>query len=352
MRRPGRPMVEASAPVPRRQLLACQCGCAFARSIALACVRGGSTEYHGPQRLASCRGSIRNAGAARGARRVGSLGRSRHIERVERGDRGRRREVFDPVERPRHCTSALDRIDPHTPMPVDLQRRDKTLLRRVGRRLHEMSFTARRIALSSDDDVKPTRLVYRYDEVRQLRDVTAAVERARRAAAAMVAHARQTASSMDAGAAAARRAREKDAELALITRARALEESYRFAHASLTRHIEATLDAVLTVALTRLGAAIEPEVRLRIVRDELAKAAGPQPGASLHLCAADASTYCSARLTSPWPVMIDDALAPGCCRLASDHGEWSLDFDALMASLCSPAPIGTSDANASTDKAL
>lgn len=209
-----------------------------------------------------------------------------------------------------------------------------------------MSFTARRIAWSSHDDAKLTQLVYRYDEAQQLRDVTAAVDRARRAAAAMVEHARQTAKSIDARAATARQAREKDAELALIARARALEDIYRAAQASLTRHLETTLDAVLSAALPRLCAAIEPEVRLRVVRDELAKAAGPQPGATLQLCAADAHAYRSAGLTSPWPVLIDDALGPGRCRLTSDYGEWRLDFDALVASLCSAAPAGMADSNA------
>lgn len=36
---------------------------------------------------------------------------------------------------------------------------------------------------------------------------------------------------------------------------------------------------------------------------------------------------------TPWPCEADPALAPGCCRLEADSGEWRADFNAAAASL-------------------
>lgn len=207
-----------------------------------------------------------------------------------------------------------------------------------------MSFTARRITLSSEGHCPPGQHVYTCEEVARLRDVAAVVARARRAAYAMIQEARETVRRVEEQAAAARRARECDAESGLVARARALEELYRLAHASLTAQLETTLDRALDAALTHIGAVLPAQQRLLIVCEQLKLAAGPAHGARLRLCAADASAFqteCSAEYDAPsarpapaipWPTEIDDTLKQGRCVLATEHGEWALDFDALIAS--------------------
>src|SRR5581483_9100350 len=109
------------------------------------------------------------------------------------------------------------------------------------------------------------------------------------------------------------------------------EEAYRLARESLTDQLEATLDRVLAAALASIGAQLPAVQRLRIVCDQLAKVAGPVPAARLQLSAADAAASRCPGMVLPWPTEIDDTLAPGCCRLAADHGEWVLDFDTFVA---------------------
>jgi hypothetical protein len=200
-----------------------------------------------------------------------------------------------------------------------------------------LSFTGARLSLSLDGESIPHKLVYRRDEVTRLRDAAAIVDRARRAAFAMVQNARETAHAIEVRAAAARRERERDAQVGLIAQARALEESYRLAQASLTAQWEATLDRVLAAALARVGATLPSQQRLQIVCEQLARAAGPAPGARLHLRAADAAICRGAGLRLPWATEIDETLAAGHCRLMSEHGCWLLDFDTFWGALAAAA---------------
>jgi len=210
-----------------------------------------------------------------------------------------------------------------------------------------MSFIARRIALAYEGHCPPGKQVYTCEEVARLRDIAAVVARARRAACAMIEEARETARQVGEQALAARRARECDAESGLVARARALEELYRLAHASLTAQLETTLDRALDAALTHIGAALPAQQRLSIVCEQLKLAAGPARGARLRLCEADASAFrteCGAAYDAPsapparaipWPTEIDDTLKQGHCVLVTEYGEWVLDFDALIASFAS-----------------
>lgn len=200
-----------------------------------------------------------------------------------------------------------------------------------------MSFVARRITLSYAGEASPSKIVYTGEEVGRLRDVAAVVERARRVAFALIEDARDTARRVDAQATAARRARARDAESGLAVRARALEALYQLAHASLTEQLETTLDGALAASLTAIGAALPARQRLAIVCEQLKLAAGPAHAARLRLCEADAATcraaYGGPQRAIPWPTEIDDTLRPGHCVLATEHGEWALDFDTLIASL-------------------
>lgn len=203
-----------------------------------------------------------------------------------------------------------------------------------------MSFTARRISIEQGENAMLGDLVYRREDVAQLRDIATVVDRARRAAASIVKDARKTAKMRAVRSAAVRRARERDADRAFIARAMALEEAYRLAQLSLTSQLEATLDGVLAAALTRIGIELPAEQRLRVLCEQLAKAAGPMAAARLRMGPKDASVYRAADIRGQWPLQIDDALMPGDCRLTTDHGEWTLEFDALIASL---APIACSN---------
>ena len=209
-----------------------------------------------------------------------------------------------------------------------------------------MSFTGARLSLSFDGESIPQALVYRRDEVARLRDAAALVERARRAAFAIVQNARETARAIEAQAAMARREREKDAQLALVAQARALEESYRLAQASLAAQWEEMLDRVLAAALAHVGATLPSQQRLQIVCEQLAREAGPAPGARLHLCAADAAICRAAGLRLPWATEIDDTLAPGHGRLISEHEHWQLDFNTFWEALVAAAegPSRTAEA--------
>lgn len=200
-----------------------------------------------------------------------------------------------------------------------------------------MSFTGARLSLALDGESIPYALVYRRDEVVRLRDAAAIVDRARRAAFAIVQNARETARTIEARAATARRERERDAQVALVAQARALEQSYRLAQASLTAQWEERLDRVLAAALAHVGATLPPQQRLQIVCEQLAREAGPAPGACLHLCAADAAICRGAGLRLPWATEIDDTLAAGQCRLMSEHGHWLLDFDTFLGALVAAA---------------
>lgn len=206
-----------------------------------------------------------------------------------------------------------------------------------------MSFTARRIELSYGEHCPPRKQVYTCEEVARLRDIAAVVARARRAACTIIEDALGTARRVDERAAAARRARDFDAESGLVARARALEELYQLAHASLSAQLEATLDRALAAALTHIGAVLPAQQRVSIVCEQLKLAAGPTRGARLRLCQTDAFA-CHSEYGAPsgqparaipWPTEIDDALNPGRCVLATEHGEWTLDFDALIASFAS-----------------
>lgn len=196
-----------------------------------------------------------------------------------------------------------------------------------------MSFTARRITLSYGGDAPLRKRVYSRDEIGRLRDIAAVVERARRTAFAIVKDAREKARRREARVAEACRARETEAERALIVRARALEALYQVAHASLTAQLEATLDSALAGALASIGASVPAQQRLPIVCEQLKSAAGPLPGARLHLCEADAPRYRAAYRVYPWPPRIDDTLSPGQCKLTTGDGEWALDFAELIVAL-------------------
>lgn len=196
-----------------------------------------------------------------------------------------------------------------------------------------MSFTARRISLPDGQAAWPRKLVYGRDEFTALCDIAAAVDRARRAASAIVQDARKTAEMLEVRSEAANRSRVRDVEAALVVRARALEEAYRFAHAALTTQLEATLDAALAAALERIAAGVPAAERLRIVGEQLAQAAGPVSAAHLRMGPADGALYRDAQIRSPWTIQIDDALARGQCQLVTETAQWALDFDALIASL-------------------
>lgn len=196
-----------------------------------------------------------------------------------------------------------------------------------------MSFTARRISMSESPDANDGSPVFRREQVAQLCDAEAIVERARGTAFSIVRKARKTARRLDLCSAAARQASQARADREFVTRAVALEAAYRLAHGALTAQLEATLDRVLAAALAHVGAAIPAAARLRIVCEQLSKAAGSMPVAHLRLCRADEAIYRCADIGAPWPTEIDDTLEPGRCRLAGEHGEWALDFGVLMASL-------------------
>lgn len=196
-----------------------------------------------------------------------------------------------------------------------------------------MSFTARRISTSAAADADDGNPVVRRERVAQSRDAAALIERARGAAFSIVKRARKTAKRLDMRASAARRARKARADFEFVARAAALEVTYRQAQRSLTAQLERTLDHVLAEALAHVGAAVPAAQRLRIVCEQLSKAAGPVAGARLCLCPADEVAYRGAAIGAPWPIEIDTTLEPGHCRLACEDGEWVLDFDALMAAL-------------------
>lgn len=196
-----------------------------------------------------------------------------------------------------------------------------------------MSFTARRISIHDGVNASDGALVFRREQIAQWRDAAAIVERARGSAFSIVKKAHKTAKRLDIRATAVRRARKAQADLEFVTRAAALEETYRHAQRSLTAQLERTLDHVLAAALAHVGAAMPAAQRLRIVCEQLSKAAGPTPGARLYLCPADEAAYLGVDLRAPWPSEIDTTLEPGRCRLACEDGEWVLGFDALMASL-------------------
>jgi hypothetical protein len=210
-----------------------------------------------------------------------------------------------------------------------------------------MSFTARRISVSDSAYANDGRRVLRREALAQLHDAEAIVERARGAAFSIVRRARKAARHLAVRATAERHASKAQADFEFVTRAAALEAAYRQAQRSLTEQLEQTLDRVLAAALAHAGATIPAEQRLRIVCEQLSKAAGPTRGAQLGLCAADEAIYRCAGFSAPWPTKIDDTLEPGRCRLAAEHGEWVLDFDALLAALA-PAPA----ARAAGDKRL
>jgi flagellar biosynthesis/type III secretory pathway protein FliH len=190
--------------------------------------------------------------------------------------------------------------------------------------------------METERDAAPGDLVYRRGELAQWRDVAKGIDRARRAASSIVKDARKAAKMKAVRSAARLRARERDADRAFVARAMALEEAYRLARISLTSDLEATLDRVLAAALASIGAQLPADERLRVLCKQLAKAAGPIAAARLCLCTADASRYRAADLPFEWPLRIDDALLPGHCRLVTDHGEWALEFDAVIASLIAP----------------
>ena len=196
-----------------------------------------------------------------------------------------------------------------------------------------MSFTARRISTGQREGAIDSRLVLRCEQVKALDHAAAIVDRARRTAFLIVKEARKAAKRRDVRSMAARRARKAEADVEFATRAAALEEAYCLAQAALTAQLETTLDRVLDAALAHVGATVPAAERLRIVCEQLSKAAGPIPAARLRLCPADAALFRGTDRHSPWPTELDETLKPGCCRLVSDQGEWALDFDALMASL-------------------
>ena len=196
-----------------------------------------------------------------------------------------------------------------------------------------MSFTARRISMDEGPHAFDGKLVRRREEVARLRDAEAIVDRARRTAVSIVKAARDTAKLRKRHSIAAWRARHAQMEREFAERAIALDQAYRTTQASLTAQLEATLDRVLAAALAHVGARLPAGERLRIVCEQLREAAGPTPAARLLLCPADEAIYRRNDIGSPWPAEIDETLAPGCCRLVGDEGEWVLAFDALMASL-------------------
>ena len=196
-----------------------------------------------------------------------------------------------------------------------------------------MSFTARRISMDEGQHAFDGKLVWRREEVARLRDAEAIVDRARRTAVSIVKAARDTAKLRKRHSIAAWRARHAQMEREFAERAIALDQAYRSTQASLTAQLEATLDRVLAAALAHVGARLPAGERLRIVCEQLREAAGPTPAARLLLCPADEAIYRRNDIGSPWPAEIDETLAPGCCRLVGDEGEWVLAFDALMASL-------------------
>lgn len=202
-----------------------------------------------------------------------------------------------------------------------------------------MSFTARRISMNDGPNSNAGTRVFRREQVAQGRDAAAIVERARGSAFSIVRQARVTAKRLRMRATAARHARQAQAEREFVARAAVLEAAYRQAQRSLTAQLEQTLDRALAAALAHAGAAIPAAQRLRIVCEQLSKAAGLAPGALLYLCPADAAIFRSADIGAPWPTQIDTSLEPGRCRLAVEHGEWVLDFDALMASLAGEPPL-------------
>lgn len=210
-----------------------------------------------------------------------------------------------------------------------------------------MSFTARRISMDEGLRAFDGKLVWRREEVARLRDAEAIVDRARRTAVSIVKAARDTAKVRRRHSIAAWRARHAQMEREFADRAIALDKAYRLAQASLTAQLESTLDRVLAAALAHVGAQLPAAERLRIVCEQLHEAAGPTPAARLLLCPADEAIYRRDDIGSPWPAEIDETLAPGCCRLVGDQGEWVLAFDALMASLgptLSSAALGASTA--------
>ena len=212
-----------------------------------------------------------------------------------------------------------------------------------------MSFTARRISMGDGGHAFDGKPVWRREEVARLRDAEAIVDHARRTAVSIVKAARDTAKLRKRNSIAAWRARRAQMEREFAEHAVALDNAYRSAQASLTARLESTLDRVLAAALAHVGAQLPAAQRLRIVCEQLREAAGPTPAARLLLCPADEAIYRRDDIGSPWPAEIDETLAPGCCRLVGDEGEWVLAFDALMASLGPPLSSATHGVNDALD---
>lgn len=198
-----------------------------------------------------------------------------------------------------------------------------------------MSWTAMSVSPASQASAPP--LVLRAQDVAHLHDIESLMVRARREARSIVEQARRMERVRGARLAATRRARDRDADRSFVVRATALEEAYRLAQRALTSELEATLDHVLAAALAGIGVEIPAAQRLRVVSKQLNKVAGSVPGACLRLCALDESTYRAAGIHCPWPIRVDEALQPGQCRLATEHGHWALSFDALIVALSAAA---------------
>jgi HrpE/YscL/FliH and V-type ATPase subunit E len=196
-----------------------------------------------------------------------------------------------------------------------------------------MSFVRRKIAGPSDQNAWPSRVVYRADELAQLREVAAYADAARRAADGVLEHARQAAREREARSARERDARHRRADAALLSRAVALEAAFRAQRDALRNRMERVLDAALQGALRRIASDIPAAERIRIVADELRRQVEPGPTAELHVAATDAAACRSAGLELPWPVQVDESLPPGICRLSVARVEWTLAFEMLIETL-------------------
>jgi flagellar biosynthesis/type III secretory pathway protein FliH len=200
-----------------------------------------------------------------------------------------------------------------------------------------MSFVSRRIGRPFGEEGMPVKLVYRAEEIGHLRELAAYANAARRTADAVVEEARRAGAELEERFAREEAVRRCQADAALLSRAVALEAAYRARREALIERLEGGLDAALEGALRRIAVEIPAAQRIGIVADELRRRIEPGQAAQLYLSVADEALCRAANVPLPWPLSIDETLAPGTCRLSAEDGEWVLDFDTFVKRFASAA---------------
>lgn len=193
-----------------------------------------------------------------------------------------------------------------------------------------MSFVSRRFVMPPVEAQAPTKLIYRADEFGCLRDAAASVLAARETADTVLQHARSEAAALDERVACEYARRLRDADIALLKRAIALESAYRSGRETLVGRLETVLDQALAAALRRLAIALPLAQRMHAVIAELERQVGTVPAGCLHLHAADEAALRSDGIVLPWAVQIDGSLEAGACRLTVGEAEWTTSFESIL----------------------